>query len=340
MKKVLIGLGVVLFVLFLIYHELIIYGIGQGIGQMKVVYYARPISELLEDEHVSEEQKEKLRTVGDIRHFAIDELGLKDSDNYTSVYEQNGMPILWVVRACYPYELKNKVWTFPIVGTVSYKGFFDLEKAKKLRDELKDEGFDTYIREVSAWSTLGWFKDPLMSGVLESPEGELANTIIHELTHATIFIKDSLTFNENLASFIGDKGAEAYLAFSHGEVSEQYKSYLERKEDRKRFTSHFIQGAKILDSLYTQIATLDEVEKEQSKAIAIQQIVSSLDTVTFYNSRYKMRFKDQLPNNAFFMSYRLYRSDQEALDSLYKFTYDSNLKRMIKTLEQQSSSVQ
>ncbi len=333
-KKVLIGLMIVLVVVTLVYLDLIVYGIGQGLGQLKVLREARPIEELLNDPEVDEIQKAKLRQVGEIKEFAIDEIGLDNSENYTTVYDQGDKPILWVVRACEPYQLKNKEWRFPIVGTVSYKGFFNLEKAKKLREELQNENYDTYIREVSAWSTLGWFKDPLMSGVLNDSEGGLANTIIHELTHATIFFKDSLTFNENLASFIGDKGAELYLSSKYGANSDALNQYIFRKEDRGKFSNHFILGTKKLDSLYRIIVDKPEEEKKLMKQEMIQDIVDNLDTVSFNNNNYNNRFREQLPNNAFFMSFLLYRSGQDKLDSLFRNRFNGKLPSMVKIMKE------
>ena len=328
-RKVLLGLVIVLMGAALLYWDLIQYGIGQGLGQLKVLREARPIAELLEDPALDENLKKKLRQVGEIKQFAIDEIQLKTSENYTTVYDQSGKPILWVVRACEPYQLKNKEWSFPIVGTVSYKGFFSLEKAKKLQAELQKDNYDTYILEVSAWSTLGWFKDPLMSEVLKDSEGGLANTIIHELTHATIFVKDSLTFNENLASFVGDKGAEFYLSSKYSATSEELKQYIYRKEDRANFSNHFILGAKKLDSLYKTLDDTSEEVKKRRKNAMIQDIVDNLDTVSFHNKNYNSRFSKQLPNNAFFMSFLLYRSGQGTLDSLFYNEYNGNLSLMV-----------
>jgi len=340
-KKVIIGLTLALFVVVLVYFDLVVYGIGQGIGQMKVIMNSRPIEEMLNDPEVSGDQKNKLRKVGEIKQFAFEQIGLANSDNYTTFYDQGGKPILWVVRACEPYQLINKEWRFPIVGTVSYKGFFNLQKAKKLRSKLMDEGYDTYIREVSAWSTLGWFKDPLMSGSLNDSEGglantiihELTNTIIHELTHATIFVKDSLTFNENLASFIGDKGAELYLSSIYGIGSYELMEYISRKEDRALFSEHFIKGTKKLDSLYRNIQEHPDDEKKTLKEMMIRSIVDNLDTISFHSKNYQNRFSEQLPNNAFFMSFLLYRSGQGQLDSLFQNRYHDNLANMVETLK-------
>ena len=331
-KIVLVFIGVLFFLLILNF-QLISYGIAKGYGQFKILVNARDVEDVINDPDVDTEVKDKLKLVGEIRKFAMDDLGLHNSRNYTTLYDQKGEPLLWIVRACYPYRLENVEWTFPFVGTVSYKGFFNLQKAKNLRDELKEDGYDTYIREVTAWSTLGWFKDPILSEMLKDQAGDLANTIIHELTHATIFVSDSITFNENLASFIGDKGAEEFLKERYPD-SEELNSYRNLKEDRAAYTRHFLNGAKYLDSLYSTYSdtmTLEEMKK--TKKDAILHIVETLDTINFHNRAFGQRFEEYLPNNAYFMSYLLYQSGQESLDSLYENKYKGDLKLFISAMK-------
>jgi len=332
-KQILLGVIVIIILLVIINFELVTYGLSQGYGQMKILIGARPIEDVMLDDGVDNQVKQKLVLVDAIRHYAMQDLGLKNSKNYTTFYDQKGEPLLWIVRACEPYKLENVEWTFPFVGTVSYKGYFNLNKAIKLRDQLRKNGYDTYIREVSAWSTLGWFKDPILSEMLNDEAGDLANTIIHELTHATIFVDDSITFNENLASFIGDKGAEEFLGNEYPD-SEQLAEYRNLKEDRAKYSSHFLAGAKYLDSLYSMYTEeMSEPEKKNSKEVAIRLIVDKLDTINFHNAAFRERFEDILPNNAYFMSYLLYRSGQESLDSLYNMQYDGDLRLFISAMK-------
>ena len=250
------------------------------------------------------------------------------------MYDQKGKPVLWVVRACEPFRLVNKEWHFPVIGTVSYKGYFSVKKAIKLRNQLKEEGYDTYLREVDAWSTLGWFKDPIMSEMLRDTPGDMANTVIHELTHATIFVKDSLTFNENLASFIGDKGAETFLTSIYGDASALLQDYIDAKRDRQRYSDHFILGAQKLDSLYASFSDgSTETYKINKKMQMIRMIVDALDTVSFNNSDLKRKFEKQLPNNAYFMSFLLYRSEQSDLNAILNKNFGGNLVEMISSMK-------
>src|SRR5690606_16736486 len=133
--------------------------------------------------------------------YAISEIGLEESKNYTSYYDQKGQVILWNLSACESYEFTPKLWSFPFLGSFPYKGYFDLDKAMEEYQLLKELGYDARIRPVNGWSTLGWTKDPILSNMTERSTGAIVELIIHELTHSTLFVKDNIEFNENLASF-------------------------------------------------------------------------------------------------------------------------------------------
>lgn len=314
-------MGIILLLALLIAFnfELIVYGLGQAKGQFKVLWNAQPISEMLESEQVPDSLKQKLLLVEEIRQFAFDSLGLTRNENYTTIYDQKGQEILWVVTACEPYQFVPRVWSFPIIGSFTYKGFFDFKKAENQALELKQEGNDVNIRSVSGWSTLGWFKDPLLSNMLFDDDGDLASTIIHELTHGTLFIPDSMTFNENLASFIGTQGTIRFLSGKYGPISAVVIDYKERKLDAKKFTDHLIRGTNKLDSLYLAMEGLDNLVKETEKVSLINNIVSGLDTVKFFDKeRYDQVFEKYHPNNAYFVSFLNYQERQsEFQDMLY-----------------------
>ena len=320
-KKVGIGLLVLLIICLIWQHELVSYGIMQAKGQIKVLWNARPIDELLADPQVADSLKQKVQLVQEVKKFAIDSLGVNDSGSYGSVYDQKGKPILWVITATEPFSLKDRKWNFPLLGTFSYKGFFNYQTALKEKGQLAEQGLDTGIRTVSAWSTLGFFDDPILSQLLFRTEGQVANTIIHELTHGTIFVKDSLQLNENIASLIGDQGALVFLSHKYGSQSDEVREYTRYLEDRRRYINHMLRGTDQLDSLYKSFS--DDLAKEikiNKKEALIQAIVATTDTLNLRTSQYrkvrdKLKNSDKLPNNTFFKSYVRYRRNIDDLRS-------------------------
>ena len=312
--------------------KLILYGIEQGTGQIKMVYQAVPINDVLANPDFPDSLKAKLRLVTEIKKFAIDSIGLNESENYTKVYDQKGKPILWVVTASPKYEIKSYLWSFPIVGSLPYKGFFSESDAKKEEEKLITEGFDTRVGNVSAWSTLGFFRDPILSNMLFRSEGELAELIIHELTHATIFIKGNAQFNENLATLIGNEGAKYFLKSKFGANSEQLKEYIGMDADDRNFARHILRGSIQLDSLYASFQNNFSVqEKDSFKKNMISRIFSALDTINFYDKSLAKRFLKRKTNlnNAFFINYKTYHEDMNVFQKEFIQNFNSDFRKYL-----------
>lgn len=331
LKKIILVLLLVVLVLVVWYWPLITYGVGQGLGQLKIIREARPVEEFLDDPQFPDSLKSRLQLIQAARRFAIDSLGLHDTENYTTLYDQKGEEIMWVVIACEPFRLQEKRWEFPVIGSVPYKGFFDKEKAMKLRESLESEGLDVGIRNPDGWSTLGWFTDPILSGMLYRSEGDLASLIIHEMVHATIYVKDSSDFNENLASFIGDRGAELFLLRTLGDSSKQYQEYTHQDGNYRKVVDHMLRGTQKLDSVYQTMTPEESLEsKKQRKEQFIRRIVEAFDTVTFsYGRRKSNRFARRLPNNTYFMSFRTYESKHDYMLDAWNTQFGKDLKKMI-----------
>ena len=297
--------------------ELINYSWIQGKGQLEVLWKARPIEDLITENKLPDSLKIKLKLVEKLTEFA-DSIGLEVNESYSKIYNQQGKPILWNVSACKPYAFDSYKWKFPLLGTFSYKGFFQKDMADRLVIDLKTQGYDVNIRTVGAWSTLGWFNDPLLSNQLYLPVGNLAETIFHELTHATIFFEDSLTYNENPATFLGEKLTNLFLERHFGTESSERNKYWQNKIDSRLFRTHMLRGKDKLDSLYQ---TFEENMSADQKAILkeriITSIIQSLDSVTFSNERYKFIFSTGRElNNAYLMGFSRYYNHQEQLDSM------------------------
>ena len=286
------------------------------------------VSDVLADPSVPDSVKYKLKLIQEIKQFTVDSLGFEPSDNYTSYFDQKGKPSLWVVTGAKPFALEPKEWYFPILGKVPYKGFFVHSKAEDEERKLERENWDTNLRVASGWSTLGWFSDPVLSNMLYDGVGELANTIIHELTHGNLFVKDSVEFNENLASFFGDQGARRFLNYKFGKNSPESLLYDRSQSDRRHFTSHILRGADKLNEMYTSSEeTLADNLRYSSKRQLIDNIKSSVDTLSLNRKQQYLAYVDKSKvNNAFFMSYLRYRADFTFFERELKVTFNEDLK--------------
>jgi predicted aminopeptidase len=328
-RRILWAFAAALLVLAAVYWELIVYGVRQGAGQWRIVREARPIEEFIADPGFPDSLKRKLRLVQQVRRFAVDSLGLTDTDNYRTMFDQRGEEIMWVVTACRPYAMEPRVWEFPVVGSLPYKGYFRRDLAVTLYKELEGEGWDVWLRNPGGWSTLGWFRDPILSGMLKKSDGELAEVIIHEMVHSTLFVKDSVEFNENLATFIGERGAEQFL--KHLKDSATRTAYVNFLHDDHRYSLHFLAGARRLDSLYKSMSpTLPTDEKDTLKVTTIRGIVRDLDTVSFRGwERPSRRFSRVLPNNAYFMNFIHYQSRQSGFEEEFNRVFGRDVKRFV-----------
>jgi predicted aminopeptidase len=313
--------------------KIIVYGIHQGIGQFQILYKAESLEKILNSNDFPDSLKNKLLLIQQIKQFSVDSLGLDQTKNYQKLYDQKGKPILWVVTASPPFEIKEYLWKYPLLGELGYKGFFDYEKALKEAENLKKEDYDTEISKVSAWSTLGFFQDPILSSMLYKSEGELARLIIHELTHTTIYIKDDADFNENLATFIGDNGAKLYLKRKYGENSTEYLSFLNRLNDIQKISQHMIRGATQLDSLYVTFSAknMNESEKIQLKKSMIQTIFKTADTLSLTNKNRILNIQKEMndANNTYFINYLMYREQQHELQQVFEEKFNSDFKLFI-----------
>ncbi|TAF67081.1 MAG: aminopeptidase [Cytophagales bacterium] len=351
LKKSLSTIGLMLYLgiplLSIFYYDLAIYGIGQGYGQMGILWNTRPIKEVLEDTNFPDSLKNKVKLIEEIKTFATKELGIRPSENYTTLYDQRGKAILWIVTASDPYALHALEWNYGFLGDMSYKGFFNLQSARRMALKLQKEGYDVDIDEVSAWSTLGWFRDPILTSMLRRGEGSLAELIIHELTHGTLWITDEVEYNENLADFVGEKGAILFLEKKYGKNSAAYRKYIDDKQDNDKFFAHILAGAKKLDNFYKNLPKdLPEATKRKQKLLMIEQIIKNLDTVGFARKeRFAQAFRIPLrnhpvhqimkkvfrtdyllylPNNTYFMGFLRYRGKQNQFEEEYKTQFQSD----------------
>ncbi|MGZ4077431.1 MAG: aminopeptidase [Bacteroidia bacterium] len=335
-------LFLLLLIVCLFWSKLVIYGLTQGEGQLSLVWHSKPIDEIIADPTFPDSLKQKLKLITEVKEYAIDSLGIRRSKNYTTVYDQHNKPILLTVSACEPYSFKAKEWTFPFLGTVSYKGFFDKKEARKEIYRLKQSGYDVDVYSPSGWSTLGWFKDPILSNMLKNSEGSLANLIIHELTHGTLYVKDNVNFNENLANFIGDKGAEKFLLHKFGGESKQYIDYEQKKDDEKIYTDYILKSTGRLDSLYQLMGRGNSEEKTKTeKKLLIQEIVLGVNRLPLHKTKNYFNYTLQsfAEGNVFFMGFTRYDSQYEIFNKEFTELYHSDLKLYLDALKKKYPSL-
>ncbi|MGA0559131.1 aminopeptidase [Larkinella sp. VNQ87] len=339
-RKIFLGFLGVCIVVGVWNYELVSYGWMQAKGQFVILWNTRPVEEVLADASFPDSLKQKIELIQEIKRYAVDSLGINPSKNYTTFYDQHGKPILWVVVASEKYRLVAKEWQFPIIGTFAYKGFFEKDRADQELATLKQQGYDTRLNEVSAWSTLGFFRDPILSSMLKRSEGQLAELIIHELTHGTLFVKNNLEYNENLADFVGEYGALKFLTQKYGANSPEATGYLAAKQYGERYDEHVLRGTGKLDSLYaTYNAQTPERVKEATKWQLIDQIVATVDTLDAKPSGTspvpkKRRFtKENLPNNAYFVGYKTYRQQQNRFRREFEEKFNSNFNQYLTYLK-------
>jgi predicted aminopeptidase len=286
-------------------------------GQINLFTSRVDIEEALKDPQLKEKDRNKLLIAQEARKFAEEELGLKVTKNYTTFVQLHRPYVTYVVSAAPKWELKHHLWSFPILGKVPYKGFFDEKDALEEAQELGKENLDTYTRGVSAYSTLGWFKDSVLSSMLSYEDHILLNTIIHETVHTTLYIKSSADFNERLASFMGNKGMELYYLKKEGLQSPTLQLAKEENEDEKLF-SQFI--SKEIQQLETEYKNLPESEKIEEKRIQRFELIQKKfndEVAPKLKHSFKSFNKIKL-NNARLLVYKTYLQDMSDFEELYE----------------------
>lgn len=179
--------------------------------EARILSRRQPIAKLVADPTTDPVLRAKLSLVQEARRFAIDSLALAARQSFTAYSQLERDTLVLVVSAAYRDRLARKTWWFPVVGRFPYKGFFDFPGALRTAEALRSDGFDVTVGPSSAFSTLGWFNDPLVSTTVKADSVTLVNTIIHELLHNTFFAKGQVSFNESFATFVGGRGVEHFF---------------------------------------------------------------------------------------------------------------------------------
>ena len=237
-------------------------------GQLDLLSDARPIDDWLSDRAIDPKLKLRLETARQIRTFAVRELALPDNKSYRNYAALKRPFVLWNVVAAPELSIKPIQWCFPIAGCVSYRGYYSKEDATAYAKQLRAEGNDVQVGGVPAYSTLGWFNDPLISTFINYPDAELARLIFHELSHQVVYVAGDSQFNESFASAVEEAGVERWLAgFGNDAMRANYARFQGRKQ---QFLALLLTCRKGLEAAYA--APIPVAEKRARKARLFQQL--------------------------------------------------------------------
>lgn len=222
---------------------------GQAIGgQMELLQKSRPIPSVISDLSVDEQVRRRLQMIQQARVFAVRELFLPDNDSYSD-YADLGRPyVLWNVFVTPAYSLEPKQWCYPFVGCMSYRNYFSRIDAQAYADALQAQGYDIYVAGVPAYSTLGWFDDPVTNTMMHWQDYDLVGTLFHEMAHQKFYIPGDTVFNESLARAIEQEGLRRWM-MQH-QHSQEYQRYLQESEYELEFIRLVLTTREKLSTLY------------------------------------------------------------------------------------------
>jgi len=290
-----------------------------GWEEGKILWRRRPIAAILADSATPAPLRAKLQVVLDARRFAHDALGLRTGQSFTTYSTLDRDTLVLVLSGAYRDRLQRYTWWFPIVGRVPYKGYFDFRAAREAQQALSARGFDANLGAASAFSTLGWFNDPLLPTTLRSDSLTVANTVIHELTHNTYYAPGGAVFNESFANFMGARGAQRFF-LARGQAAAA-------AEVDARFSDEKVLG-RFWATLYARVDSAFRAHPGE-EAAAVAARIAARDSL-FADARVTLR-QDLGPSlktisiralervrldNAVLMSRRVYLTDLDVFDAV------------------------
>lgn len=290
-----------------------------GYEEAKILSRRRSIVRLVEDPATPPAQREKLQLVLEVREFTIDSLHLRAGDSYTTFSQLDSDTLALVLSAARKDRFEPYTWWFPIIGRVPYRAYFSERSAEKAVRSLEAKGYDAYVRPTAAFSTLGWFNDPLVSTLLRYDSISLANTVVHEIFHNTLFLSGQVMFNESLANFVGGRGAVDFFCGAARPETEQCTRAKDAWSDDLLFGRFLSSLVDRLEALYARedlsseekIAQREEIF-EQARAEFEGEVRPRLKTAQFAGfARFPL-------NNASLIARRIYYERLDLFEEVYR----------------------
>ena len=272
-------------------------------GQMEIVAKRQSITDLIANPATPAALKARLARVLEIRDFASRELSLPDNLSYRGYSDLRRQYVVWNVFAAEEFSVEARQWCFPIAGCVGYRGYFALAEAEAFATQQRRMGLDVFVGGVPAYSTLGWFDDPVLNTFVSYPEHELARLIFHELAHQTAYAKNDSEFNESFAVAVELEGVRRWIAAKgDGKMDADFESAQQR---RKQFTDLILKYRSELASLYrSQLVPTAMRERKAAIYGAMKQDYQQLKAEGSGSAGYDRFFAD--PNNATLASIAIY----------------------------------
>ena len=238
------------------------------VGHLQLTTGLTPIGKVIEQDGTNKELRRQLKLVTELRDFAENKLSLDVGKAYSKYKHLDRSAAVWVVYAAPAFSTELQSWKYPIVGEYQSKGFFKERMAKEYSAKLQSQGFDVYLGEAIAYSTLGWFSDPLLSTFLDDSDEELAETLFHELTHRTYYLKGDTMFNESFATAFAQKSVQLWLK-EKGE-EKRLEKYQKKLKNRDEFRSLLQETKNKLNLIYKNTNNDSESILHKRKQDAIQ----------------------------------------------------------------------
>jgi predicted aminopeptidase len=291
-----------------------------GRGQLKLMNHARPIKEVLADPTTDPKLAKLLEQIPAIKKYS-EQSGLKPTPNYSDYVKLDQDAVVYVVTVSDPLQFKVKLFSFPFVGSFNYIGWFAKKDAEEFAQTFRDQGLDVDVRGASAYSTLGWFKDPLLSTMIGA-EPDLVNIVIHESVHATLYINNQSYFNESIASYVAGVLTEDYYRSKNELETPLWKEYQEHEKRYLEIQRRMALAYTDLNAIYG--STQSDSEKLQKKKDYLDKL------------RAEFTFRRPI-NNATLVQFQTYDPSDQGFGRLYD-ECGKNVSRFMKTLSTLKSS--
>lgn len=295
---------------------------GQAIsGQAEIWRKSRPNEQVRADPASRPALRDKLAAVDKIRRFASDHLSLPGDESYGKYADLGRKHVVWVLYAAPEFSLKAKTWKYPAVGKMEYRGYFSEQDTVALAGQLRGDGYDVFVGGVNAYSTLGWFHDPVLNTFINHPDIDLAETIFHELTHRKVFRRGDTVFNESLANTVAEEGVKRWLRHE-GRLAD-LKKYEQRLVRRREFYREIDRSRWNLEKLY---ASGQSAHAMRQKKVAILANLRDQfrDLQRRWGGRGLQSWLTEDINNGHIVSLKIYAAHMPVFENLLK-QCDGNL---------------